>query len=287
VKYAWIKEFEGTFPISAMCKVLKVSRSKYYAWLKKPCSDRAKEDKALTEKIRDVFTEGRRLYGARKIKSKLQQYKITISRRRISRLMKIAGLKLQMKRKYKATTDSKHSLAISPNLLERQFNVAKQDSVWAGDITYIRTKAGWLYLATVMDLYSRKIVGWSMNNSMKAELVNNAILMAISIRRPSKGLIWHTDRGSQYCAKSHRSILKKHGIVQSMSRKGDCWDNATSESFFSILKRELVELANFTCHKQAAAAIFEYIEVFYNRIRLHSTIGYLAPAEFEESKKDF
>jgi transposase InsO family protein len=270
-----------------MCRVLQVSRSKYYAWLKKPCSTRAKEDAALTQRIRGVFIEGRKLYGTRKIKNRLMQHQIIISRRRIARLMQAAGLQLRIKRKYKATTDSKHNLVVSPNLLKRQFNVAQQDHVWAGDITYIPTRGGWLYLATVMDLYSRKIIGWSMDTNMKATLVNNAITMAISGRRPSKGLIWHTDRGSQYCSKSHRLILKNHGILQSMSRKGDCWDNATSESFFSILKRELVALANFACQKQATAAIFEYIEVFYNRIRIHSTIGYLAPAEFEGGDKDY
>ena len=238
----------------------------------------------MTGQIKSVFVEGRMVYGARKIKYRLEQQNVIVSRKRISRLMKSSGLQLKIKRKFKVTTDSKHNLAISPNLLQRQFYVDKPNLVWAGDITYIPTKNGWLYLATVMDLYSRKIVGWSMDTSMQAVLVNDAITMAIWKRKPAKGLIWHSDRGSQYCSKSHRTILKDHGILQSMSRKGDCWDNATSESFFSTLKRELVELANFTDQQQAAAAIFEYIEVFYNKIRSHSTIGYLAPVEFEESK---
>jgi len=163
--------------------------------------------------------------------------------------------------------------------------VALPNRVWAGDITYIPTRNGWLYLATVMDLYSRKIVGWSMDTSMKASLVNDALTMAIWRRKPGKGLIWHSDRGSQYCAKSHRGILKDHGIIQSMSRKGNCWDNATSESFFSTLKREIPQMNNFADQKQAAAAIFEYIEVFYNRIRAHSTIGYRAPDEFEKNTR--
>ncbi|PCJ23267.1 MAG: hypothetical protein COA94_08465 [Rickettsiales bacterium] len=225
------------------------------------------------------------MYGARKIKKRLEQCKIIISRTRIARLMSAAGLQIKTKRKYKTTTDSKHNLIISPNLLKREFYVAEPNSVWAGDITYISTQNGWLYLASVMDLYSRKIIGWSMASSMKASLVNDAITMAIWQRRPAKGLIWHTDRGSQYCSKSHRQILQDHGIVQSMSRKGDCWDNATSESFFSTLKRELVELHNFADQQQAAAAIFEYIEVFYNKIRLHSTIGYLAPTQFEDNER--
>jgi len=265
-----------------MCKMLQVSRSRYYAWQKKPLSYRSKSDVFLIEKIRSVFLEGRMLYGTRKIRKRLQQRNIIISRKRITRLMLEANLERRVKRKFKATTDSKHNFIASPNLLKRQFYIEKPNLVWAGDITYIPTQTGWLYLATVMDLYSRKIIGWSMDTSMKATLVNDAITMALWQRRPARGLIWHTDRGSQYCSNSHREILKDHGVLQSMSRKGDCWDNATSESFFSILKKELVQLSNFTDQKQAAAAIFEYIEVFYNKNRSHSTIEYLAPAEFEE-----
>ena len=270
-----------------MCKILQISRSRYYSWLKHPSSDRAKADIVLLQKIDDVFIEGRLLYGTRKIKHRLDQRGVIISRKRIARLMQEAGMQRKTKRKFKATTNSKHSLFISPNLLKRQFHVAEPNHVWTGDITYIPTQNGWLYLATVMDLYSRKIVGWSMDTNMQASLVNNALTMAIWQRRPAKGLIWHSDRGSQYCAKSHREILKDHGIEQSMSRKGDCWDNATSESFFSILKRELVELSNFVNQKEASAAIFEYIEVFYNKIRSYSTIGYIAPVEFEEDKNTF
>lgn len=284
MKYALIKEFEGIFPVFLMCKMLQVSCSRYYAWQKKPLSYRSKSDVFLIEKIRSVFLEGRMLYGTRKIRKRLQQRNIIISRKRITRLMLEAHLERRVKRKFKATTDSKHNFIASPNLLKRQFHIAKPNLVWAGDITYIPTQTGWLYLATVMDLYSRKIVGWSMDTSMKATLVNNAITMAIWQRRPAKGLILHTDRGSQYCSNSHRKILKDHVVLQSMSRKGDCWDNATSESFFSILKKELVQLSNFTDQKQAAAAIFEYIEVFYNKNRSHSTIEYLAPNEFEERK---
>jgi transposase InsO family protein len=232
-----------------------------------------------------VFVEGRQNYGARTIQNRLTQRGVTVSRKRVAKLMKVAGLAPKTKRKFKVTTDSKHSLFVAPNLLQRQFYVAKPNRVWAGDITYIPTKKGWLYLATVMDLYSRKIVGWSMDNTMTAALVNDAITMALWARKPGKGLIWHTDRGSQYCSKSHRAILKDHGIIQSMSRKGDCWDNATSESFFNTLKRECIEMSDFTDQKQAASAIFEYIEVFYNKIRAHSTIGYLAPAEFENNRR--
>jgi transposase InsO family protein len=247
-----------------MCCALKVSRSRYYQWRKNPLSRRTIENERLTKEIRSVFLEGRENYGARCIQNRLVQRGFSISRKRVAKLMKKAGLAPKTKRKFKVTTDSKHTLHVAPNLLKRQFYVAKPNRVWAGDITYIPTRNGWLYLATVMDLYSRKIVGWSMDTTMTATLVNDALTMALWHRKPGKGLIWHSDRGSQYCSKSHRAIIKDHGIIQSMSRKGDCWDNATSESFFSTLKRELVEMSDFTDQKQAAAAIFEYIEVFYS-----------------------
>lgn len=268
-----------------MCNVLHISRSRYYSWRKNPLSKRANADAFLTERIKAVFIEGRENYGTRSIKHRLAQRGVEISRKRITRLMEMSGLRCKIKRKFKVTTDSKHKLYIAPNLLQRQFNATSPNRVWAGDITYIPTRNGWLYLATVMDLFSRKIVGWSMNTSMTASLVNNALTMAIWKRKPGKDLIWHSDRGSQYCAKSHRTILKDHKIIQSMSRKGDCWDNATSESFFSTIKREMPQIGDFVDQKQAASAIFEYIEVFYNRIRAHSTIGYRAPAEFEEDTR--
>jgi putative transposase len=263
-----------------MCNILHVSRSRYYAWRKNPLSKRTNLDASLTQQIKSVFAEGRENYGTRSIQNRLKQRGIEISRKRITRLMEQAGLRCKIKRKFKVTTDSNHTLHIAPNLLQRQFHVTSPNRVWAGDITYIPTRNGWLYLATVMDLYSRKIVGWSMNTSMTSALVNDALTMAIWSRKPGKGLIWHSDRGSQYCAKSHRAILKDHNIIQSMSRKGDCWDNATSESFFSTIKREIPQMGHFADQKQAASTIFEYIEVFYNRIRAHSTIGYRAPVEF-------
>jgi transposase InsO family protein len=199
--------------------------------------------------------------------------------------MKEANLICKTGRKFKATTDSKHNKPIAPNLLAREFNVRAPNRYYVGDITYVATEEGWLYLATVIDLYSRKVVGWSMSNRMKAELVNNALLMAIWQRKPAKGLIWHTDQGSQYASDSHRQIIKEHHIVQSMSRKGDCWDNAVAESFFHTLKTELIHQCKFKTREEAKHVIFEYIEVFYNRIRIHSANNYLSPAEYEQAQK--
>lgn len=264
-----------------MCKFMEVSRSGYYEWLNKLESNRVKKDKELLAMIKVIFLKGRNTYGARRIKKKLGQDGIVVSRRRIIRLMQEEGLVCKTKRKFKATTNSKHNKPIAPNLLERKFNVDTINRYWVGDITYIPTDEGWLYLATVIDLYSRKIIGWSMSNRMKAELVNNALLMAIWQRKPAKGLIWHTDRGSQYAADSHLKIIKDHKIIQSMSRKGDCWDNAVAESFFHTLKIELIYQHKFKNREEAKNAIFEYIEVFYNRIRMHSTNDYLSPSEYE------
>ena len=196
--------------------------------------------------------------------------------------MRVLGLKAKTKKRYKInTTDSNHNLPISPNILNREFYTSNPDEKYVGDITYIPTNEGWLYLATVIDLYSRKIVGWSMDDNMKTSLVNDALNMAIKNRKPSQGLIWHTDRGSQYASYSHKDLLEKNGIVQSMSRKGNCWDNAVAESFFHTLKTELVYHEIYETKAQANQSIFEYIEVFYNRQRMHSANNNLSPVEFE------
>jgi putative transposase len=267
-----------------MCKIMKVSRSSYYAWLHNPTCGKVNQDKELTFKIKIIFDRGRRNCGSRSIKKQLSYKGINISKRRIIRLMKEANLVCRTKRKFKATTDSKHNMPVAPNILDRRFKVSKPNSCYVGDITYIPTDEGWLYLATVIDLYSRKVVGWSMDSRMKAELVNKALLMAIWSRKPDRGLIWHTDRGSQYASYSHMKIIEEYGITQSMSRKGNCWDNAVAESFFHTLKVELVNQNKFKTREEAKDAIFEYIEVFYNRIRAHSTNDYLSPVEFENKQ---
>ena len=265
-----------------MCYFLRVSRSSYYQWLNPSKTNREKENQELTNDIKQIFVESRGLYGTRRIRRRLAQLGKFVGRRRIARLMKAAQLYCKTKRKFKVTTNSKHNHPISPNLLQRQFNVSKPDQYWVGDITYIPTSKGWLYLATVIDLYSRQVVGWSMRNRMQSSLVNDALLMAIWKRKPAKGLIWHTDQGSQYASHSHRKLLKDHHIVQSMSRKGNCWDNAVAESFFHTLKTELTHHHKFKDREEAKHAIFEYIEVFYNRIRIHSANNYMSPVEFEQ-----
>jgi putative transposase len=260
---------------------MKVSRSSYYEWLNHPETNRENQNERLSKMIKDILTEGRNIYGTRRIASLLGKQGVVVSRRRIGKLMVEAGLACKTKRKFKATTDSKHDKPIAPNLLARQFDVTQPNCYWVGDITYIPTQEGWLYLATVIDLYSRQVIGWSMDSRMQATLVNDAMLMALWKRKPPKGLIWHTDRGSQYASDAHRAILKEHHVTQSMSRKGNCWDNAVAESFFHTLKTELTHHHNFKTRKEAKHAIFEYIEVFYNRIRTHSANDYCSPVEFE------
>lgn len=273
------------FRIRTMCRVLQVSRSGYYESLSRPLSAHCIEDDNLRPQIKAAFKKGRKNYGTRRIKDELQKQETRASRRRIGRLMREDDLKVQTKRKFKVTTDSKHDKPIAPNLLEREFTVSTPDTVYVGDITYIPTREGWLYLAVVIDLFSRAVVGWSMGPRINAGLVNGAMLMALWKRKPAKGLISHSDRGSQYASDSHRALLIDHGIKASMSKKGDCWDNAVAESFFHTLKIELVHHCDYETRDDARASIFEYIEVFYNRQRSHSANGYEAPLVFEAMKK--
>ncbi|WP_155084804.1 IS3 family transposase [Piscirickettsia salmonis] len=285
VKYAWIKENKCVFPVDRVCSILGVSRSGYYSWLKVQPSKRMIENQKLARRIKEIFIESRATYGTRRIRKQLATQEISVSRKRVGRLMKQNQLCCKIKRKFKVTTDSKHRLPIAKNVLDRNFSATGPNQKYVGDITYIRTQQGWLYLAVVIDLFSRKVVGWAMEDHMEASLVNDALLMALWKRKPKAGLIWHSDRGSQYASESHREILKDHQIKQSMSRKGDCWDNAVSESFFHTLKTELVHHMNFKNRQEAKSAIFEYIEVFYNRKRIHSANDYLSPEEYEHNQK--
>lgn len=268
-----------------MCNVLGVGRTSYYDWLKAQPSARQLEDQMLTSKIKTIFLNSRCTYGTRRIRKALINMGIAISRRRVGKLMKKANLYCKTRRKFKVTTDSNHKYPVAPNKLQRDFIAEKPNEKYVGDITFVWTNEGWIYLAVVIDLFSRKVVGWSMSNRMRASLVNDALIMAIWKRKPKRGLIWHTDRGSQYASISHRKLLNEHGIIQSMSRRADCWDNAVAESFFHTLKTELTHHINFQTREEAKQAIFEYIEVFYNRKRLHSANDYCSPEEYESNRE--
>lgn len=285
MKYAWIADNSNHFKVTTMCRLLGVNKGCFYRWLNKPESQKTEENKVITKYINSIFEDQRGRCGTRTIKKELSRKGFYVSRRRIAYLMKREGLVCKTKKKFRVTTDSKHNYPVSENLLNRQFDVSSANQYWVGDITYVWTDEGWVYLAVVIDLFSRMVVGWSLDSRMKSTLVNDALLMAIWKRKPAPGLVWHTDRGSQYASTSHRKIIKDHRLVQSMSRKGNCWDNAVSESFFHSLKIELVHQQRYKSRSDAMASIFEYIEVFYNRKRLHSTNDYMSPVDYEEARK--
>ena len=266
-----------------MCKLFCLTRSSYYHWIDNGCMIE-RVDKPFNNLLKKIFEESRSTYGTRRLKVILEKrYGLIVSRRKIQKSLTQMNLKVKMKRRYKIiTTTSKHKLPISPNHLDRDFYSSNSNKAYVGDITYIPTNEGWLYLAVVIDIYSRKVVGWSMSHSLHTSLVNDALMMAIKRRSPKKGLIYHTDRGSQYASYEHKNILEKYEIIQSMSKKGDCWDNAVAESFFHSLKTEFVHHEVFLTRAQANEKIFEYIEIFYNRKRIHSSNNYMSPSEFED-----
>ncbi len=264
-----------------MCQVLKVSRSGYYHWVKYPKSTRKIEDADLIQKINTIYYKNRKTYGSPRIHQVLLKEGCNVSKKRVERLMKKAGIHAVTKKKYRVTTDSKHAHQIAVNHLNRNLKVDKPNKFWVADITYIFTQEGWLYLSTIMDLYFRKIVGWSMKNRITKDLVIEALNMAIKQRKPGRDLLLHSDRGSQYASYCYQVLLSKKGIRCSMSRKGNCWDNAVMESFYRTLKVELIYLNKHKTRMEAKRDIFEYIEIFYNRERLHSFLGYHSPEEYE------
>ena len=265
-----------------MCRVLEVSTSGYYAWRKRPESRRRQQDRRLVVEIKAIHTESRQTYGSPRIHDELRDRGIRCGKKRVARLMRLHGIAAKQTRRFKATTDSKHTLPVAENVLSRQFTPAAPDTVWSADITYIPTQQGWLYLAVVMDLFSRRIVGWSMKKTLACSLVLDALKMALRGRSPGAGLLHHSDRGSQYASREYQALLRSSKMVCSMSRRGNCWDNAPVESFFSTLKRELVHRRRWRTRAEARAEIFEYIEVWYNRRRRHSSLGYMSPAQYEE-----
>jgi putative transposase len=283
VKFAFIKgHLSPDFPVEVACEVLEVSRSGYYAWLERPASARDRRREELTRKVKQVHEENRGVYGSPRVFQALKAEGETACENTVAKVMREAGIRAKTKRKFvPRTTDSGHAQPVAANVLGRDFMAALPDRKWAADITYVPTGEGWLYLAAVVDLCSRKVVGWGMADHMRTDLVSDALGMALARRRPGEGLLHHSDRGSQYASDDYQHLLARHGIECSMSGKGDCWDNAAMESFFATLKTELVNHERYETREQARASVFEYIEVFYNRRRLHSSLGYVSPEQFE------
>jgi len=282
VKYAFVTQHKNTYPISLQCQVLGVRRQGYYHY-RRHTENRPPdpEHQDMLEWVKRIAAASDDTYGSRRMKKALNCLGYRVSRNKARKLMREAGVQVKHRRKYKVTTNSNHQQPVFDNLVQRQFDVLEIDQVYAADVTYIWTQEGWLYLAVVIDLYSRKVVGWSMSSRMKAQLVCDALRMAIWQRRPQASLIHHSDRGSQYASKAFRRLLKAHGIKGSMSRKGDCWDNAVVESFFGSLKQERVHWRHYQTRYEAQQDILNYISVFYNNYRLHSTLGYVSPSEYE------
>jgi len=268
-----------------MCRQLEVSSSGYYAWRKHEPSRRAQEDDELVKRIVSIHKESRGTYGSPRVLDELKERGFEVGRRRVARLMRENGITGTAPRPFKRTTDSKHGLPVADNILSREFTVDGPDTVWATDITYVRTWEGWMYLAVIIDLFSRRVVGWSMATHMRTSLVTGALRRALGYRLPSLDMLHHSDRGSQYASHAYRAALRDNGIVCSMSRKGDCWDNAVVESFFATIKKELLHRRPWPTVHEARTAIVEYIEVFYNRKRKHSTLGYLSPVHFESNSE--
>lgn len=264
-----------------MCRVLEVSRSGYYSWKRRPESQRAKENNRLLDEIYKVHAESRRTYGSPRIHKTLQRQGINCGRNRVARLMRLNGIIAQRQLRYKRSTATKSGRTFAVDLVKRQFNITVPNRIWAGDLTCFWTGSGWLHLAVVMDLYSRRVIGWAMSNRMTEGLTIDAVNMAVMSRRPKGFLVHHSDQGSQYSSQTFRNLLAHHGIQCSMNRLGNCYDNAVVESFFKTLKIELVKEKKFKTREEGKSALFEYIEVFYNRKRLHSTLGYMSPTEFE------
>lgn len=260
---------------------MQVSLSGYYGWRERPESTRKQENERIVAEIKEIHKQSRQTYGSPRIHVDLVERGICCSEKRVARLMRIHQITAKRKRKFVVTTDSRHGLPVAENKLNQQFSAGKPDEKWVTDITYVWTREGWLYLAVVLDLFSRKVVGWAMDQNMERGLVMNALQMALLARSPQQGLLHHSDRGSQYASNDYQKLLKDNKITCSMSRKGNCYDNACMESFFATLKQELVYHRQYQTRKEARQDIFEYIQVWYNRKRRHSKLGYLSPEQFE------
>ena len=281
MRYRAIQGHDRRYPVRLMCRALTVSPAGYYAWRWRPESARETANRVLVAKIRVIHRESRETDGSPRIWDARLKQGHGVGEHRIARLMRAEGIRPKTVKQWRATTQSNHRMPVAANALNRQFTVAQPNQVWAGDITYVWTTEGWLYLAVVLDLYSRAVVGWALGDRLMGEITQQALSMAIHHRRPKAGLLHHSDQGSQYAAIAYQQLLTTQGMTGSMSRRGNCWDNACVESFFGTLKRELIYHRQYRTRDEATRDIFEYIEVFYNRLRRHSTLGYDSPAEFE------
>lgn len=281
-RYRFIHAERATYPVTLLCRALQVARSGYYAWARRGVSARARRDEDLTAQIAAAHERSRRTYGAPRIHAELRAQGVRCARKRVARLMRAAGLVGCHRRRRARTTVADPARPPAPDLVARHFAAPTPNRLWVGDITYVPTGEGWLYLAVLLDAHSRRVVGWAMADHLRAELAVDALTMALQTRRPPAGLVHHTDRGGQYASAAYQAILAGHGITPSMSRAGDCFDNALAESFFATLKAELVDTRPWPTRAAARRAIFEWIEVWYNRLRRHSALGYRSPAIAEE-----
>ncbi len=282
MRFSFIATEKAWYPVALMCRVLHVSRSGYYAWCKRPAAERRRQDQRLTLEVAAIHAESRGRYGSPRVHAELRDRGQRIARKRVARLMRTAGLRARVRRRFRCTTDSKHGMPIKGNLLARRFAMSAPNAGWVSDITYLWTFEGWLYLAIVLDLFSRRVVGWALSERLERGVALDALGMALKGRRPAGGMLHHSDRGSQYASQEYQQLLAAHGILSSMSRSGNCWDNAVAESFFATLKLELVYETQWRTREEARSALFEYLELFYNRQRRHSALGYLSPNQFEQ-----
>lgn len=283
MRFAFIQAHARVWHVTTMCRVLEVSKAGYYAWRGRPLSDRVKDDRVLTARIRVIQREVKQRYGTPRVRMELRALGFTCGKTRVNRLMREAGLQARRPRKYHVTTQSAHHEPIAPNVLKRQFAVAQQsrtDATWAADITYVPTREGWVYLAVILDLATRRVVGWALRTRLEQELATAALRMALLHCRP-RGGVHHSDRGVQYASRAYQLLLQQAGFIPSMSRVGDCWDNAVVESFFATLTKELLEDHEFATRAQASRELFEFIEIWYNRKRRHSSLGYRSPEEYD------
>ena len=282
MKFMFIDKYRSKFRVEKMCKLLSVSRSGYYSWLNRPESNRTLKNRDILKLIKLVYEDSRSVYGSPRITSELHSRGFCCSENRVARLMRLNSIRAKSKRKFKVTTNSNHGLPVAKNHVKQNFTAQKPNRLWTSDITYIWTTEGWLYLAVVLDVFSRAIVGWATSSRATKELVTRAIKNAFIQRNVTSGLIFHSDRGSQFASLDVKELLKQKQITQSMSAKGNCYDNAITESFFSTLKTEHIFFQKYQTRHQAHSSIFDYIEIFYNRKRKHSAINYMAPFEFEK-----